>query len=50
MISSHDGLTDAYLRTPKAAAFAGIIFSLLLFVAFALMRLSVPSGPLEQGA
>ena len=32
MISSHDGLTDAYLRTPRAAAVAGIIFSLLLFV------------------
>jgi hypothetical protein len=47
MISSHDGLTDAYLRTPKAA---GIIFSLLLFVVFALMRLSVPFDPLEQGA
>jgi hypothetical protein len=50
MISSRDGLTDAYLRTPRAAAFAGIIFSLLLFVVFGLMRLSVPSDPLEQGA
>lgn len=41
---------DAYLRTPRAAAFAGIIFSVLLFAVFGLMRLSVPSDPLEPGA
>lgn len=43
-------MTDAYLRTPRAAAFAGIIFSALLFAVFGLMRLSVPSDPLEKGA
>lgn len=43
-------VTDAYLRTPRAAAFAGIIFSGLLFAVFGLMRLSVPSDPLEKGA
>jgi hypothetical protein len=50
MISSQASLTDAYLRAPRAAAFAGIIFSVLLFVVFGLMRLSVPSDPFEQGA
>jgi hypothetical protein len=43
-------LTDANLRTPRAAAFAGIIFSVLLFAVFGLMRLSVPPDPLERGA
>jgi len=50
MISSHDTLTSAYLKTPRAAAYAGIIFSVLLFAVFVLMRLSVPSDPHEQGA
>ena len=49
MISSQDALTSAYLKTPRAAAYAGIIFSVLLFAVFVLMRLSVPSDPLEQG-
>jgi MFS family permease len=50
VIPSEPPLTDAYLRTPKAAAFAGIIFSVLLFAVFGLMRLSVPSDPHERGA
>jgi hypothetical protein len=50
MISGEPGLTDAYLKTPRAAAYAGIIFSVLMFVVFGLMRLSVPSDPLERGA
>jgi len=50
MSSNQASLTGAHLRTPKAAAFAGIIFSVALFVVFALMRLSVPSDPFEQGA
>jgi MFS family permease len=50
MISSQATLTSAYLKTPRAAAYAGIIFSVLLFAVFALMRLSVPSDPLEQGS
>jgi hypothetical protein len=49
-IQVQPSVTDAYLRTPRAAALAGIIFSALLFVVFWLMRLSVPSDPLEQGA
>ena len=42
-------LTGATLRTPKAAAAAGIIFSLLLITAFWLFRISVPADPLEPG-
>jgi hypothetical protein len=50
MTTAKASLTDAYLRTPRAAAFAGMIFSVLLFTVFALMRLSVPDDPFEQGA
>lgn len=50
MTSIETNLTSAYLRTPRAAAFAGIIFSLLWVVVFTLMRLSVPSDPFEEGA
>lgn len=50
MVSSEPGLTDAYLKTPRAASFAGIIFSVLLFAVFGLMWLSVPPDPFERGA
>jgi len=43
-------LTGATLRTPKAAAAAGIIFSLLVLTAFWLLRNSMPADPLEPGA
>jgi hypothetical protein len=36
-------LTKNTLRTPKAAAIAGIVFSVLLIVIFVLLRLSFPS-------
>ena len=50
MTSSEPSLTETYLRTPRAAALAGIIFSVLLFAVFGLMRLSVPPDPFERGA
>jgi hypothetical protein len=50
MISNRERLTNAHLRTPRAAAVAGIAFSVLLFVVFGLIRLSVPADPLESGA
>jgi len=50
MISDQARLTNAHLRTPRAAAVAGILFSVLLFVVFGLMRLSVPGDPFEPGA
>jgi len=43
-------LTRATLKTPKAAAAAGIVFSLLLIIAFGLLRISLPADPLEPGA
>jgi hypothetical protein len=43
-------LTHAQLRTPRAAGVAGILFSLLLFATFVLLRLSVPGDPFEPGA
>jgi hypothetical protein len=42
-------MTRASLKTPKAAAIAGIIFSLLLIVIFWLFRNAVPADPIEPG-
>jgi hypothetical protein len=42
-------LTGARLKTPKAAAVAGIVFSILLMSSLVLLRLSVPDTPLESG-
>jgi hypothetical protein len=39
----------ASLRTPRAAAVAGILFSVLLGLAVVLIRLSVPTEPTEAG-
>src|SRR3954465_418186 len=43
-------LTHPQLKTPKAAAIAGIAFSLLLLLILWLLRTSVPADPLEPGA
>jgi hypothetical protein len=45
-----DALTRANLRTPKAAAVAGILFSILLLAIFWLFRSAVPADPFERGA
>jgi hypothetical protein len=42
-------LTHARLKTPKAAAIAGIVFSLLMFSIFWLLWRSIPADPLESG-
>jgi MFS family permease len=42
-------LVQAKLKTPRAAAIAGIIFSVLFVTAFAMLRISVPSDPTEPG-
>ena len=44
-----DQIVQSRLKTPKAAAIAGIIFSALFMAAFALLRISVPSDPVESG-
>lgn len=43
-------LTRANLKTPKAAAIAGIVFSILLIVVVWLLRISVPDDPQEPGS
>lgn len=43
-------VTRPRLRTPRAAAIAGIIFSVLLLIIFSLLRNAVPADPLEPGA
>src|ERR1700722_1779361 len=40
---------SAHLRAPRAAAIAGIIFSVLIICSLWLLRLSVPADPLEAG-
>src|SRR5262245_38885576 len=43
-------LTRANLKTPKAAAIAGMVFSVLLIAVFWLLRTSIPADPQELGA
>lgn len=43
-------LTRAHLKTPKAAAIAGIVFSVLMVTIIGLLRRSIPADPLEPGA
>ena len=47
--SDQQVLTRATLRTPKAAAFAGIAFCGLLIAIFWLLRRSMPGSPLDAG-
>ena len=47
---SNEALTRARLKTPSAAAIAGLLFSVLLIAAFWLLRSSVPADPQEPGA
>jgi MFS family permease len=43
-------LTLANLKTPKAAAIAGMLFSVLLITVFWLLRTSIPPDPQEPGS
>jgi len=43
-------LTRANLKTPKAAAIAGMLFSVLLIAVFWLLRTSIPADPQEPGS
>ena len=42
-------LTRARLKTPRAAAVAGIVFSILLLTSLVLIRISVPANPEDAG-
>ncbi len=46
----NEPLTRANLKTPKAAAIAGMLFSVLLIAAFWLLRTSIPADPQEPGS
>ena len=43
-------LTKKSLTTPRAAAIAGILFSVLLITSLALVRISVPADPQDAGS
>jgi hypothetical protein len=43
-------LTRAKLKTPKAAAIAGVLFAVLLIGVFLLLRISVPADPQDPGS
>jgi len=49
-MSEKSTLTRANLKTPRAAAIAGMMFSVLLLGALLLLRNSVPDDPREPGA
>ncbi len=46
----HETIPQAGPKTPRAAAIAGILSSVLLLAAFILIRISVPADPKEPGA
>lgn len=46
----NEPLTRANLKTPKAAAIAGMLFSVLLLAVFWLLRTSIPADPQEPGS
>jgi hypothetical protein len=50
MMKQEADLIRARLKTPRAAAIAGILFSVLLIAGLLLFRLSVRADPLEAGA
>jgi hypothetical protein len=49
-MSENTARAPARLNTPKAAAIAGIVFSVVLIAIFWLLRHAVPSDPLDTGA
>jgi hypothetical protein len=46
----NEPLTRANLKTPKAAAIAGMLFSVMLLAVFWLLRTSIPADPQEPGS
>jgi MFS family permease len=55
LLTDHAAMQDRFpmrekLRTPRAAAVAGLLFSVLVIAIFLLVRLSVPADPREPGA
>jgi hypothetical protein len=50
MMTKERTLTRVNLKTPRAAAIAGILFSILLFLVLWLLRTSIPDDPQEPGS
>ena len=50
MMAHQEPITGTSLRTPRAAAAAGIVFSLLLGLALVLLIISAPSDTATEGA
>jgi hypothetical protein len=48
-METDNALNRSKLTTPRAAAIAGIIFSVLLLISLVLIRISVPSDPQDAG-
>jgi hypothetical protein len=49
-MNQEKSIIQARATTPRAAAIAGILFSILLIVSLALVRISVPADPQDAGA
>jgi hypothetical protein len=49
MTMTENAMTRKVLRTPRAAAIAGIIFAVFMAISIVLIRLSLPSDPSEAG-
>jgi hypothetical protein len=49
MVEEEQTLTHARLKTPRAAAIAGIVFSILFIISVVLVRISVPASPQDAG-
>ena len=49
-MTSELDLRRSRLTTPRAAAIAGIVFSVLLIISLVLIRLSIPANPRDAGA
>jgi hypothetical protein len=45
-----EGRMNSVLRTPRAAAIAGVLFAILLTTALALVRFATPSDPSNPSA
>jgi hypothetical protein len=48
-MNQEKSLIQTRMTTPRAAAIAGILFSILLIVSLALVRISVPANPQDAG-
>ena len=48
-MAGEPSIDPARLRTPRAAAVAGIVFALLLGTSYVMLRLAIPAAPTDNG-